>query len=146
MTRIRAIAALGLALAAVTALLAGSALPAGSAPATSHIVYRCGPAFSNLCRIDPATRVVTRLTRDGHPGGPVYAVPSYSLNGKKMTFTFGNDLYVASGDATNRKLLERRVGTDYISPDGKWVALVKVLPEPIGISCPGYICIGGAMA
>ena len=62
-----------------------------------------------------------------------------------MTFTFGNDLYVARGDATNRKLLERRVGTDYISADGRLVALVKILPEPIGIVCPGYICIGGAM-
>ena len=113
MTRIRVIAALGFAFAAITTL------PATSAPATSHIVYRCGPGFSNLCKIEPSSGVVTRLTRDGRPGGPLYAVPSYSLNGKKMTFTFGNDLYVARGDATNRKLLERRVGTDYISPDGK---------------------------
>lgn len=139
MTRIKLIGAAGLAFAAVTAL------PAAPAAGTSHIVYRCGPGFSNLCKIEPTSGVVTRLTRDGKPGGPLYAVPSYSRDGRKMTFTFGNDLYVARGDATNRKLLERRVGTDYISPDGRWVALVKVLPEPIGIFCPGYICIGGAM-
>ncbi len=110
---------------------------------THRLPLRTG--FSNLCKIDPSSGAVTRLTRDGRPGGPLYAVPSYSRDGRKMTFTFGNDLYVARGDATDRKLLERRVGTDYISPDGKQVALVKILPEPIGIFCPGYICIGGAM-
>ena len=110
MTRIRVIAALGFALAAVTAL------PAGSAPATSHIVYRCGPGFSNLCKIDPASGVVTRLTRDGKPGGPLYAEPSYSRDGAKMTFTFGNDLYVARGDATHRRMLERRVVLDRHQP------------------------------
>ena len=110
MTRIRVIAALGFALAAVTAL------PAGSAPATSHIVYRCGPGFSNLCKIDPASGVVTRLTRDGKPGGPLYAEPSYSRDGAKMTFTFGNDLYVARGDASHRRMLERRVVLDRHQP------------------------------
>lgn len=100
MTRIKLIGAVGFALAAVTAL------PAGSAPGASHIVYRCGSGFSNLCRIDPATGVVTQLTRDGKPGGPLYAAPSYSRDGKRMTFTFGNDLYVALDSSLGSEILD----------------------------------------
>ena len=136
MTRIKLIGAAGLAFAAVTAL------PAAPAGWTSHIVYRCGPEFSNLCRIDPTSGAVTQLTRDGKPRGPVYAEPSYSRDGKKMTYTFGNDLYVARGDATHRRLLERRVVLDRLSPDGKWVTLAKILPDPVGGPCPGFICVG----
>jgi hypothetical protein len=125
-TRIKLIGAAGLACAS----FAATALATTSAGGTSHIVYRCGPGFSNLCKIDPASGAVTRLTRDGRPGGPLYAVPSYSRDGRKMTFTFGNDLYVARGDATNRKLLERRVGTDYISADGRWSPWSRSCPSP----------------
>jgi len=128
-TRIKLIGAAGLAIAAVTAL------PAAPAGGMSHIVYRCGPGFSNLCRIDPTSGAVTQLTRDGKPRGPVYAEPSYSRDGKKMTYTFGNDLYVARGDATHRRLLERRVVLDRLSPDGKWVTLAKILPDPVGGPC-----------
>jgi hypothetical protein len=135
-TRIKLIGAAGLAIAAVTAL------PAAPAGGTSDIVYRCGPGFSNLCRIDPTSGAVTQLTRDGKPAGPLYAEPSYSRDGKKMTYTFGNDLYVARGDATHRRLLERRVVLDRLSPDGNWVTLAKILPDPVGGPCPGFICVG----
>ena len=135
LTRTRQIGAVGCA--AVAALVAASAASA------SHIVYRCGPGFSNLCRIDPATRVVTQLTRDGKPGGPLYAEPSYARNGTKMTYTFGNDLYVARGDASHRRLLERRAVLDRLSPDGRWVTLARILPDPIGGPCPGFLCVGG---
>ena len=40
------------------------------------------------------------------------------------------------------KLLERRVVLDRISPDGKWVTLAKILPDPVGGPCPGFICVG----
>ena len=50
----------------------GAACRLGSRSVAHRLSMRAG--FSK-CRIDPATRVVTRLTRDGHPGGPVYAAP-----------------------------------------------------------------------
>ena len=93
----------------VGALAAVLALGCASSARASSIVYVCAP---NLCRIDPAhPKQVTRLTRDGKAGGPVYLSPSLSTKGTKLSFVKGNRLYLAQGNATHARR-GRRAGRD----------------------------------
>lgn len=110
--------AMRLVLTAVLALL----LLAPAATAKPKIVAVCG---DELCRIDPATGNKQTLTRNGKKGGPVYRTPSLSRNGKRLAFTFGNDLYVARSNAKARKRLEPTVAIARIRPDGQEVAYLK---------------------
>lgn len=108
------------ALTAVVALL----LLAPAALAKPKIVAVCG---DELCRIDPVTGKKQALTRDGRKGGPVYRTPSLSRNGKRLAFTFGNDLYIARSNAKGRRRLEPAVAIARIRPDGAEVAYLKTI-------------------
>ena len=117
------------ALAAVLALGCVSSAPASS------IVYVCAP---NLCRIDPAhPKQVTRLTRDGKAGGPVYLSPSLSTRGTKLSFVKGNRLYIAQGNATHARRVDEPAGTAVtrMRPDGTQVAYIRSVNTIIS---PGY--------
>ena len=90
------------------ALAAVLALGCASSARASSIVYVCAP---NLCRIDPAhPKQVTRLTRDGKAGGPVYLSPSLSTKGTKLSFVKGNRLYLAQGNATHARRVDEPAG------------------------------------
>jgi len=119
----------------VGALAAVLALAWAASAHASSIVYLCGP---NLCRIDPAHPAkVTRLTRDGKAGGPVYGSPSLSTSGRKLAFVKGNRLYLARGDATHARRVDEPVGSVVarMRPDGAQVAYIRSVNTIIS---PGY--------
>ena len=120
----------------VGALAAVLALGCASSARASSIVYVCAP---NLCRIDPAhPKQVTRLTRDGRTGGPVYLSPSLSTKGTKLSFVKGNRLYLAQGNATRARRVDEPVGTAVtrMRPDGTQVAYIRSVNT---IIAPGYV-------
>ena len=117
------------------ALAAVLALACASSAAASSIVYVCAP---NLCRIDPAhPKKVAHLTRDGKASGPVYASPSLSTRGTKLTFVKGNRLYLAKGNATSARQVNEPAGTAVarMRPDGTQVAYIRSVNTIIS---PGY--------
>ena len=120
----------------VGALAAVLALGYASSAQASSIVYVCAP---NLCRIDPAhPKKVTRLTRDGKAGGPVYLSPSLSTKGTKLSFVKGNRLYLAQGNATHARRVDEPVGTAVtrMRPEGRrWPTSAASTPS----SRPGYV-------
>jgi hypothetical protein len=107
------------------------AAPAGAA----SIVYVCG---ANLCRVDPTKpKHVTRLTRDGKAGGPVYRSPSLSTDGRRLAFVKGRDLYVANARARAARKLDT-ADLAWLSPDGSQVAYVRsvrVIIDPGTFPC-----------
>ena len=77
-------------------------------PETGVVLHNRGGYFN----IDPAhPKKVTRLTRDGKAGGPVYLSPSLSTKGTKLSFVKGNRLYLAHGNATHARRVDEPVGT-----------------------------------
>jgi WD40-like Beta Propeller Repeat len=124
----------------VGALAAVSALACASGAQASSVVYVCAP---NLCRIDPAhPKKVTRLTRDGKAGGPVYGSPSLSTKGTKLTFVKGNRLYLAQGNATRARQVDEPAGTAlaWMRPDGRQVVYIRSVNTIIspGFTYPYY--------
>lgn len=84
-----------------SALALCALLVCAPAAAASDVTYRCGQDFANLCRIDVATKKVTRLTHDGQPEtGPRYRDVSVSRSGRRHAFVFGNDLYISGRTPT----------------------------------------------
>jgi hypothetical protein len=104
-----------------------------AAPASAaSIVYVCG---TNLCRVDPQKpKHVTRLTRDGKAGGPVYRSPSLSTDGRRLAFVKGRVLYTADHNARAPHELEA-ADLAWLSPDGREVAFVRSMTVIID---PGF--------
>src|SRR6185436_1878431 len=120
----------------LTTMLVAGATPAAATAtpadqgAGSAIVYRCGSAFENLCRFTFDGAPPAQLTSDGKPGGPLYASPSLSADGSKLAFTFGNDVFLADRDASNRSdRFARRAILVALRPDGGQVATVETIAE-----------------
>lgn len=107
----------------------------------SRILVTCGP---NLCQVDPATKKVKRLTRDGRSGkkAKAYTAASISRSGRRMAFWFGRDLYASRATARGRRKLDTQglPGQAFVRPDGRSVAFIesRFLPNicPIGV----FVC------
>jgi hypothetical protein len=115
----------------VLALATAVLLTAAAQAEASVVTYRCGAGFANLCRVDAATKKVSRLTSNGRAGrGPVYSAVSASRNGRRHAFIFGNDLF-ASGStlARGRRRLDRRVVTAELRDDGRQIAFTQLVLE-----------------
>ena len=128
---------------AAVALAVLGAMAAASPAQGSRIVGRCG---ANLCQVNPATKKVERLTRNGRSGKnrKAYSGASVSRSGRRTAFWFGRDLYAARGNARRRRKLDTDglPGQSFVRPDGRAVAFIesRFLPNlcPIGI----FVCGG----
>lgn len=112
------------------------ALGAATTAHASSIVYVCG---ANLCRVDPTRpRKVVHLTRDGAAKGPVYASPSLSAKGTRLSFVKANRLYLARGDAGHARRIDEPAGTALTAmrPDGTQVAYIRGVNTIIS---PGFV-------
>ncbi len=113
-------------------VLLGLVIAAGAARA-SVIVYQCGPAFENLCRITPDGSGQAQLTADGS-----YSSPSLSRDGTRLAFVRGSgELFTADADAGNRVgPISHSALLAYLSPDGSGVADL----ESFGLGEPVALC------
>lgn len=108
----------------------GAALTAAPANA-ARLVGRCG---ANVCSVDPATKRVTRLTRDGSSAknADAYTGASVSRNGRRSFFWFGGDPFLARGDFKGRRKAEREglPGYSAWAPDGTKLLTVESIFFP----------------
>jgi PQQ-dependent catabolism-associated CXXCW motif protein len=121
--------------------------PAQASPAQqgagTAIVYRCGSAFENLCRFTFDGAAPAQLSSDGKPGGPLYASPSLAADGSRLAFTFGNDVFLADRNASNRSdRFARRAVLVALRPDGGQVATVETIAEATSLRGGSgfYVC------
>lgn len=108
----------------------GAALSAAPASA-ARLVGRCGP---NVCSVDPATKRLTRLTRDGSSAkkGDAYTGASVSRSGRRSFFWFGGDPFLARGDFKARRKAEREglAGYSAFAPDGTKLLTIESIFYP----------------
>lgn len=115
---------------ATVGALTDALLPA--AAGASSIVYQCGAAYDNLCRIDPDTASQHQITTDG--AGGAYASPSLSRDGTRLAFVRGTGTLFTSDASAGARVgpISRSALVAYMNPAGTQVADL----ENFGLNAP----------